>query len=311
MKVNYDVEGDIFNIQRFSLNDGPGIRTIVFLKGCPFTCWWCSNPESQKKRPVVMYNEDDCLFCRRCEAACKGGRITFDAAGKHHLDQEHCSGCGEGVQACPAGALVLKGRKMSVAALVKELKKDSSTFRHSGGGITLSGGDPLTQPEFSEELLKACKAQGWSTAMETEGGVVNPEAIEQIFPYVDHVLLDIKHMDPEKHRKFTGQTNEAVLDNARRIARISSVTVRVPVIPGFNHSKEEIQAIAEFASTLPGIVGVHLLPYHSLGENKYKMLGMEYKMNRLQAKSLHEEDLEAYRPVIEAFGIKCLIGEKK
>jgi pyruvate formate lyase activating enzyme len=118
-------------------------------------------------------------------------------------------------------------------------------------------------------------------------------------------------MDPEKHRKFTGQTNEAVLDNARRIARISSVTVRVPVIPGFNHSKEEIQAIAEFASTLPGIVGVHLLPYHSLGENKYKMLGMEYKMNRLQAKSLHEEDLEAYRPVIEAFGIKCLIGEKK
>ena len=205
MKVNYDVEGDIFNIQRFSLNDGPGIRTIVFLKGCPFTCWWCSNPESQKKRPVVMYNEDDCLFCRRCEAACKGGRITFDAAGKHHLDQEHCSGCGECVQACPAGALVLKGRKMSVAALVKELKKDSSTFRHSGGGITLSGGDPLTQPEFSEELLKACKAQGWSTAMETEGGVVNPEAIEQIFPYVDHVLLDIKHMDPENTGNLPGR----------------------------------------------------------------------------------------------------------
>ncbi|MCH4217060.1 MAG: glycyl-radical enzyme activating protein [Megasphaera sp.] len=306
--IDYNATGDIFDIQRFSLNDGPGIRTIVFLKGCPLSCWWCSNPESQRRRPVVLYNEADCIHCRRCEQACRQQAVSFDDEGTRHFDYDSCTGNGDCAAACPAGALIMKGHGMTVRDLIDILKKDRSTFRHSGGGVTLSGGDPFMQADFACELFKACKAQGWNTAIETEGCADTQQVLRTI-PYIDTILLDIKHMDPEKHRIFTGVSNELILNNARQMAAFSPLTIRVPVIPKFNNSEAEIGAIAEFAASLPNVMCVHLLPYHSLGENKYKMMGREYKMARLSATSLTNEDLEKYRPIIERAGVPCRIGD--
>ncbi|WP_077612661.1 glycyl-radical enzyme activating protein [Clostridium sp. Marseille-P2415] len=301
--INYNLTGAVFDIQRFSLHDGPGIRTIVFLKGCPLSCRWCSNPESQSAKPAILYKKNDCLHCGRCTTACKRGAIGPEH--KNWVDRERCSGCGECVNACPAGALVLKGKTMTVQQVIRELKKDATTYRRSGGGITLSGGEPLVQYEFASELLKACKGQGWNTAIETTG-IGTAEAIETVIPYVDTVLLDIKHMDGEQHRKFTGATNEMALKNALRISRISRTVIRVPVIPGFNYSTEAVKAIAEYAKTLTGIRTIHLLAYHSFGENKYSLLGKDYSMNHV--KPLNPEDLEECKSVVEGYGFQCVIG---
>lgn len=203
----------------------------------------------------------------------------------------------------------MKGQHIDVRSLIDILKKDRSTFRHSGGGVTLSGGDPLMQADFARELLKACKAQGWNTAIETEG-CAEPCDVLDVIPYVDHILMDIKHIDPEKHRTFTGVSNELILSNARKIAAFSPLTIRVPVIPKFNHSEKEIGDIARFAASLGNTECMHILPYHSLGENKYRMMGCEYKMNRLSVASLSNEELEKYRPIIEQAGVRCRIGDE-
>ncbi|CBK77777.1 glycyl-radical enzyme activating protein [Clostridium sp. AM29-11AC] len=301
--INYNASGTVFDIQRFSLHDGPGIRTIVFLKGCPLSCKWCSNPESQKMGPVIMYKKEECLHCGRCAAACRRKAISFD--NKTFINREFCTGCGECANACPAGALVVKGKKMTVQQLIRELKKDATTYRRSGGGITLSGGEPLVQYEFAAELLKACQSQGWDTAIETTGAGLS-EAVEQVIPYVDTVLLDIKHLDTETHRKFTGIGNEQILKNAARISEISKTVIRVPVIPGFNCSEESIRAIAEFAKTLRGVRTIHLLPYHTFGENKYGLLGRDYEL--ADVKPLKPEELETCRAMVEKEGFQCIIG---
>ena len=307
--IDYNAEGDIFDIQRYSLNDGPGIRTIVFLKGCPLSCWRCSNPESQRRRPVVLYNAAKCVFCKRCETACQSHAVKFTPDGQRQFDYQACTGNGDCAAVCPNDALVMKGRSIRIGELIEILKKDRSTFRHSGGGITLSGGDPLVQSYFAGELLKACKAQGWNTAIETEG-CAETETYLNLVPYIDHILMDIKHMDPEKHRLFTGVSNELILNNARRISAFSPIVIRVPVIPKFNASEKDLRDIAAFAASLGNVRYIHLLPYHSLGENKYRMMGIEYKMNRLSAKSLSNEELEKYRPIIKQTGLSCRIGDE-
>ena len=301
--INYNASGTVFDIQRFSLHDGPGIRTIVFLKGCPLSCKWCSNPESQNMKPVIMYKKNECLHCGRCINACSRKAISFE--NKTFIDRSICTGCGECANACPAGALVVKGKTMTVQQLIRELKKDATTYRRSGGGITLSGGEPLVQYEFAAELLRACKAQGWDTAIETTGAGIT-EAVEKVIPYVDTVLLDIKHLDTEKHKKFTGIGNEQILKNAARISQISSTVVRVPVIPGFNYSEEEIRAITEFAKTLRGMRTIRLLPYHTFGENKYDLLGRDYALADI--KPLKPEELEHLKTMVEREGFQCIIG---
>lgn len=301
--INYNLTGTVFDIQRFSLHDGPGIRTIVFLKGCPLSCRWCSNPESQNAEPVIMYKQEDCLHCGRCVTACKRGAIGPDH--ENWIDRDICNGCGECVNACPAGALVLKGKTMSIQQVIRELKKDATTYRRSGGGITLSGGEPLVQYEFASELLQACKGQGWNTAIET-AGIGSAEAVEKVIPHADTVLLDLKHMDPQLHRKYTGGSNDSVLKNAPRICRISSTVIRIPVIPGFNFSTDAIKKIAEYAGTLTGIRTIHLLPYHTFGGNKYGLMGRDYLLK--EVKPLHPEDLEECRRAVEGCGFRCVIG---
>lgn len=301
--INYNLTGTVFDIQRFSLHDGPGIRTIVFLKGCPLSCQWCSNPESQSVKPVIMYKKDDCLHCGRCMTACKKEAISPDNPA--WINRDRCNGCGECVNACPAGALVLKGRTMTIQQVIRELKKDATTYRRSGGGITLSGGEPLLQYEFASELLQACKGQGWHTAMETTG-YGSSEAIERVIPYADMVLLDMKHMDGDRHKTFIGAGNELILKNAPRICKLADTVIRIPVIPGFNYSVEEIGAIAEYARTLTGIRTIHLLAYHSFGENKYDLLGRDYLMKHV--KPLAPESLKECKAAVESYGFQCMIG---
>ena len=301
--INYCMEGLVFDIQRFSIHDGPGIRTIVFLKGCPLSCRWCSNPESQSLKPVIMYQEMNCIHCGKCIAACKKDAISIN--NKEFINRDICTACGECVNVCPASALTLKGKKMTVEQVIKELKKDATNYRRSGGGITLSGGEPLVQSDFSKELLKACKAQGWHTAIETTGFGAT-ETIEKVFPYIDLALMDIKHINSDIHKEYTGVSNEIILENVARISKITKMVVRVPVIPEFNSSEQSILEICKFVKTLNNVDTIHLLPYHTYGENKYKLLGKDYLIKELR--NLSGDEIENLKRIVENQGFKCTIG---
>jgi len=301
--INYSMEGIVFDIQRFSIHDGPGIRTIVFLKGCPLSCRWCSNPESQSLKPVIMYQKMNCIHCGRCIAACKKGAISINNKG--FINRDICTACGECVNVCPASALTIKGRKMTVEQVVKELKKDAIYYRKSGGGITLSGGEPLVQSDFSQEIFKACKAQGWHTAIETTG-YATPETIEKVFPYIDLALMDIKNINSDIHKEYTGISNEIILENVKQVSKITKMVVRVPVIPNFNSSEQSILETCKFVKTLNNVDTVHLLPYHTYGENKYDLLGRDYLMK--ESKSVNSDEIENLKKIVESQGIKCIIG---
>lgn len=301
--INYSMEGIVFDIQRFSIHDGPGIRTIVFLKGCPLSCRWCSNPESQSLKPVIMYQKMNCIHCGRCIAACKKGAISINNKG--FINRDICTACGECVNVCPASALTIKGRKMTVEQVVKELKKDAIYYRKSGGGITLSGGEPLVQSDFSKEIFKACKAQGWHTAIETTG-YATPETIEKVFPYIDLALMDIKNINSDIHKEYTGISNEIILENVKKVSKITQMVVRVPVIPNFNSSEQSILETCKFVKTLNNVDTVHLLPYHTYGENKYDLLGRDYLMK--ESKSVNSDEIESLKKIVESQGIKCIIG---
>ncbi|MDR1649764.1 MAG: glycyl-radical enzyme activating protein [Synergistaceae bacterium] len=301
--INYRRGGIIFDIQRYSIHDGPGIRTIAFLQGCPLSCKWCCNPESQSLKPVLLFNADVCIHCGRCLNACKRGALS--TKNPSLIDRNVCAACGECVKVCPAGALVIKGKEMTVEQLVKELKKDSITFRRSNGGITLSGGEPLMQSDFAAELLKACKEQGWHTAMETTG-LASEESLNKVFPWVDLVLLDIKAFDPAIHKKYTGVSNEVILKNSIIISNITSAVVRIPTVRGVNATVSEYEAICGHVKKMNGVDTIHILPYHTYGENKYSLLGEKYPLKDLT--SLSKEEIESLKKVVESAGFKCVIG---
>lgn len=301
---NLKTKGIVFDLQRFSLHDGPGIRTIVFLKGCPLACRWCSNPESQQRDPQLMFISNNCIGCKRCISVCSVGALDF--SNPFPINYDKCRACGKCVRVCYSGALNMAGAAKTVEDVLAELKKDTVHYRRSGGGITLSGGESLVQAEFAEQLLKGCKANGWHTAIETTA-FANEEALKRVLPWLDLVLLDIKHMDHNKHKEYTGQSNEIILRNARIIARSNVPTIiRVPVIPGFNDSVENIQAIANFACSLENVKEMHLLPYHRLGQNKYKYLNREYKAKDLTP--LTDENVGPLKKVVENSGLICKIG---
>ncbi len=302
-KVDYEMEGVLFNIQRYSLHDGPGIRTIPFFKGCPLSCKWCSNPESQRPTPELIFKKSDCIRCGKCIEACKQQALSVSNA--FFIDRERCIQCGKCTQVCPTQALEMKGKRMTVADVMRELQKEENLYRRSGGGITLSGGEPLAQPAFARELLKACKEKGWHTAMETTG-FTTPEVIADVFPYVDLALTDIKAINPAIHLANTGIENSQILENLLRISFLTKTIVRIPVIPGVNDNPEEIHNIAEFARLMSYVDTLHLLPYHSFGENKYGLLGRIYPMG--EADSIAESKMELLKREVESSGFHCHIG---
>ena len=255
------IKGRIFNIQRFSIHDGPGIRTIVFFKGCRMRCAWCCNPESQSREIETIIEKDK-------------EKIV--------------------------------GQDVTVWDIMPELLADKAYYRRSEGGITLSGGEVLCQADFAGELLKACKAEGLHTAIESAASLPFSE-IEKLLPYLDLYLMDIKHTNSEKHKQFTTQPNELILENAKKLAvDAKKLIIRVPVIPTFNDTEEEIRGIAEFTKSLGTVEELHLLPYHRLGEDKYKGLGRTYELHGIDL--IPDEKIQKFKKVVEETGLNCHIG---
>ncbi len=262
--------GMVFNIQRFSIHDGPGIRTTVFLKGCPLRCFWCQNPESQSGKPEIVLDRRKCTLCGACYTVCQNGAVRLEGSGPI-FDRSVCRGCGRCAVICPSEARRLSGKRMTVEEIMREIVKDLKFYENSGGGVTLSGGEPLTQPEFARLIFKECKQAELHTTLDTCGYAPWPD-IEELLGYVDLVLFDIKHLDASKHREATGQDNLLILKNARKISKLKPMRIRVPLIPGFNDSSEAVSEIAAFAESELGCRDLDLLPYNRMGEVKYDFL---------------------------------------
>jgi len=266
--------GTIFDIQRFSVHDGPGIRTLVFFKGCPLACLWCSNPESQGFDAELLFDPGKCVACGGCAEVCPHRAVRLEAD-RVQYDRERCVACGQCVDVCYAEARTMAGKRVTVAEIVAEVRKDAPFFVRSGGGVTLGGGEPLAQADFARGILTECRAQAIHTAIETCGHV-SWSTLEAMLPWTDLFLFDLKHLDTLKHRTHTGGDVDLILSNLRHlVAARSSVTVRVPVVPDFNATPEDIRAIADRVVSL-GIQELHLLPYHRFGQNKYHLLGRPY-----------------------------------
>lgn len=295
----------VFNIQKFSLDDGPGVRTVVFLKGCPLRCAWCANPESQQRAPQVEWEERACVGCGACiQAAPHAGSVGRD--GKTHVDvrrlRSDAPEAGAAIAACPARALSRVGETKTVEEVLEECLQDKPFYEESGGGVTLSGGEALTWPDFCVELLGRLHEQGVDSCLETEGHV--PAAtFRRVAPLFDRILFDLKHVDRAKHREATGADGRLMFENlAWAIAQDLDVLPRTPVIPGFNDSVEEARAMARALRGI-GAKEVQLLPFHTFGESKYDQLGREYAFRGVA--SLRPEDLSDYRRACRDEGIEA------
>jgi pyruvate formate lyase activating enzyme len=268
------VRGVVFNIQRFSLHDGPGIRTTVFLKGCPLACFWCQNPESQSGAPEMLLDRRKCTLCGECREACPNGAVRLER-GKAVFDRARCRGCGCCVSVCPNEARAISGKGMTVDEVMEEALKDVKFYWRSDGGVTLSGGEPLAQPRFAGELLRRCKEEGLHTTLDTCGYAPWPK-IRCLLDQVDLVLFDLKHMDAANHAAATGRDNRLILENAKRIAARKPMRIRIPLIPGFNDDPDAVREICRFAKDELGDPPIDLLPYNRLGEIKYEFLDKPY-----------------------------------
>lgn len=297
-----DQTGLIFDIQRFSIHDGPGIRTTVFMKGCPLRCQWCSNPESIRPYPEIMTSDLRCNRCNKCLEVCPVGAIELGETIK--IDRAKCNRCMECAQVCYPGALKCAGRYMSVAEVVEEVERDRLFYQNSGGGVTASGGEPLFQWEFVAALFKECQEKHLHTALDTSGYAKWP-AIKEVLKYTDLVLYDIKHMDPVKHRERTGRSNALILSNAKKVASEVRTWLRFPVIPGYNDSMPHIKKLAEFGLKCQ-VEKVCLIPYHRWGESKYQRLGGVYPFGGTEPPT--SDHLEEIKAAIESYGLKVTIG---
>ena len=279
--------GLIFNIQRFSLHDGSGIRTLVFLQGCPLACRWCSNPEGQARLPVLAFDVNKCIGtveCDRCLQVCAEKAIAVSGDGMVRVERERCDHCGKCADVCPSMALSLLGRTMSVAEVIDVVEEDGSFYTRSGGGLTLSGGEPLSQARFAGELLKTARSRGIDTALETSGHC-RWEDLQEVCRHADQVFYDVKCLDSARHEEYVRVGNRLILENLHRLCEHFPdlrVVVRTPVIPGFNDSPEDVAAVAAFVRDLPGSRRHELLPYHGFGGPKYRQLGWENPLEDLE-----------------------------
>jgi pyruvate formate lyase activating enzyme len=287
--------------------DGPGIRTVVFLKGCPLRCLWCDNPESQRPSPELMVFEDKCIGCGHCIEVCPSGAIGATDTETVIVDPSRCRASGECVAVCPSEALVMSGRVMTSDEVVDEIRKDEAFYRRSSGGVTLSGGEPTAQPDFSADILKKCREEGFHTAIETSG-CASWEAMAKVLQHTQLVYLDLKHMNPAEHVKLTGRSNELVLGNAAKILQLAGegrldVVVRCTCVPGYNDSRENLAEIAQLLAKSK-VKRVELLPYHELGVPKYAVIDREYELSNLEVNVEHLEDLSA---LVRTYGLECRI----
>jgi len=275
-----DIRGWIFDIQRFSIHDGPGIRTTVFLKGCPLRCVWCHNPEGMGPEPVLSFVPAKCIGCGYCVRVCPNGAHRMDPEEGHVLDRELCRVCGSCTEECYAEALELVGREATVDEVIDEVLRDRSFYETSGGGMTLSGGEPMTQTDFTEVLLRRAKQERLHTCVDT-CGYCDFSCFQRILKYVDLFLYDVKDMDDARHREFTGVPNGLVLDNVEALHRSGArILLRLPIIPGYNDRQDHFERVAMLARRLGDIEGVEILPYHKLGTSKLERLGLPDAMPR-------------------------------
>ncbi|WP_243120782.1 glycyl-radical enzyme activating protein [Pelotomaculum sp. FP] len=293
--------GIIADIKKFETHDGPGIRTTVFIKGCFLSCRWCANPETQEPLPQLYFIPKRCKDFGACVDACPAGAISTNT--DHKIDRQKCTYCMKCVEACPYSAFKQVGRIVTVDEVIEEVEKDKP-FYGSDGGLTISGGEPLYQPVFTKELLKISKEKGISTVLDTTG-YAKWEVLEDVLEYTDMVLLDIKHMDPVKHREWTGVSNKKILENAKLIADKCKTRISVPLVPGFNNSRDNLIATAEFLTTI-NAEWVDIVPLHSLGSSKYEFLGITSPYTEIGA--ISKEEVIKARDIFARYGFKTTIG---
>ncbi len=309
--------GLIFNIMRFALHDGPGIRTTVFFKGCPLSCWWCHNPESQRLQPELMYFPERCVRCGSCVEVCPEHAITTaesptlaspvargrEGGAPAMITSDACRACGTCEESCPADAREIAGKWMRVDEVLTEVEKDAVFFDESGGGVTLSGGEPLMQPEFAEALLAACRRHGIHTVVDT-CGLVRTDVLLCIAKHVDLFLFDLKLLDPVRHERYAGVDNEAILQNLKALARAGhQVVIRFPVIPGINDGEDDVTQMIAFLSGL-GLRRIDLLPYHKIGMDKYHRLKIKYRLEGVEPPSEAQIQALAQRFRCEGFTVR-------
>jgi pyruvate formate lyase activating enzyme len=296
----------IWDIKQYALHDGPGIRTTVFFKGCPLRCAWCCNPESQSFAPEVIRVAENCIGCGQCVHSCPHQAIAVDA-GVWRIDFDRCDGCGRCAADCPGGALQTMGTAYTVDRLMAEVLKDEGFFWRSGGGLTLSGGEPLARAGFARHLLARYKQETHGhTAVET-CGQADPETVTALLPVVDLWLYDLKHIDPAAHRRGTGAGNRRILANVRAICEAGAALIpRIPLIPGFNADPPSLAAMAAFVAALPGVDEVHLMPYHRLGQPKYARLNRPYPFDDRPSPSAAA--IETARRIFAEVGLKTGVG---
>jgi pyruvate formate lyase activating enzyme len=298
--------GIIFNIQKYSIHDGPGIRTTVFLKGCPLRCQWCHNPEGQSAEPELALWPSRCLReCRECISVCD--RLALAKKDSLiSLDKDKCDLCGKCAEVCPSRAVEIAGRQWRVEEVMKEVEKDLMFHDESGGGVTFSGGEPMMQPEFLQALLEESKKRGIHTVVDT-CGFAKPDVLDRISEKVDLFLYDLKVLDEGKHRRFTGGSNKLVLENLKKLdQQEKEVIVRIPVIPGVNDGKKDIEEILKFLRSLKNIHRLSLLPYHDLGKEKYRRFTLPYKIGTIQSPS--RELIEKIKKRLESSGYQVTVG---